>query len=148
MSAGQTAMRLSEGSLLCGEVRGGDLTLLGQFEGELALEGHLLIGRQARVKATVRAEVVEVDGVFEGEIRAQTIVFAETACARGVFRSDRLGIREGACVDGAFGDDASDAIHVVREDPLGRANEAGDGLPILSEPVAGPAAGAPGDTAP
>jgi cytoskeletal protein CcmA (bactofilin family) len=88
-----------------GQVRGERLNVLGTFEGEATLKSTLTVGPQGRVKATVQAETVEVRGEFEGEIGARSLVFGETARAKGVFRAERLTIREGAVVNGQFGRD-------------------------------------------
>lgn len=88
-------------SVFSGRMTGEDLHVLGRFEGDLEVKGVLRIGPQAVVKATVQAAAVEVKGEFEGEIRAQTITFAETARARGIFRMEKITIKEGAVVDGS-----------------------------------------------
>jgi cytoskeletal protein CcmA (bactofilin family) len=93
---------LGEDTALSGRIKGQDLMILGAFEGELMLTGRLHLGPKARVKAKVRATEVEIEGAFEGEIRSKALAFAPTAQARGLFLADRLGIREGALVEGAF----------------------------------------------
>jgi cytoskeletal protein CcmA (bactofilin family) len=92
---------LVEGSKFSGQVVGKDLTVLGSLEGTVEMKGALRIGPQAHVKATIRAQAVEVNGTFDGEIQATSLAFGENARARGVFRAERLSIREGALVDGA-----------------------------------------------
>lgn len=84
-----------------GKVTGESLSILGRFEGEIQLRGLLRVGSQGFVKASVEASTVEVMGEFEGEIRAGSLTFSETARARGVFKAERLTIREGAVVEGA-----------------------------------------------
>jgi cytoskeletal protein CcmA (bactofilin family) len=101
MSAADQLAVLAEDTALTGRMSGQDVTVLGQFEGDLQLRGVLRIGRKGRVKAVVRARAVEVEGEFDGEIRAASLVFGETARAKGTFLADRLSIREGALVDGA-----------------------------------------------
>ena len=93
---------LGEDTSLSGQIKGQDLMILGSFEGELSLSGRLHLGPKARVNAKVRAESVDVEGTFDGEIRAKALTFAPSAQARGLFLADRLGIRDGACVEGAF----------------------------------------------
>jgi cytoskeletal protein CcmA (bactofilin family) len=93
---------LSEDASLSGRVSAQDLTILGGFEGDVAVRGRLRIGPNARVKAKVKAASVEIEGNFEGEVRATTLTFAPAARARGLFLADKLGIREGAVVEGAF----------------------------------------------
>jgi len=42
------------------------------------------------VKARVRADLVEIEGDFEGEVRAKTLRVGEGAHARGLFFADRM----------------------------------------------------------
>ena len=93
---------LGEDASLSGRISGQDLMILGAFDGELKLSGRLRLGPNARVKATVAADTVEVEGRFDGEIRSKRLSFAPTAQARGLFLSDHLAVREGAMVEGAF----------------------------------------------
>jgi cytoskeletal protein CcmA (bactofilin family) len=93
---------LGEDASLSGRISGQDLMILGAFDGELKLSGRLRLGPNARVKAIVAADTVEVEGRFDGEIRSKRLSFAPTAQARGLFLSDHLAVREGAMVEGAF----------------------------------------------
>ncbi len=101
-TAGEKATVLGQEAALSGRVVAQDLTVLGRFDGTLDVKGVLLIGSDGRVKAVVHASAVEIHGSFEGEIESTTLVFAETARAKGVFRASRLTIREGARVDGGM----------------------------------------------
>ncbi len=85
-----------------GTYKGRDLTVLGGFEGGLELSGRLHLGPAARVKGQVKAAAVEIEGEFEGEVRAETLSFGARARARGVFLAPRLCVRDGACVEGAL----------------------------------------------
>ena len=93
---------LSEDTSLAGRISGQDLTVLGGFEGEINVRGRLRIGPNAKVNAKVKAESVELEGHFEGEIRTKMLSVAPSARAHGLFLADRLAIREGAVVEGAF----------------------------------------------
>jgi len=84
-----------------GTISGQDLAVLGQFEGELRLAGQLRTGGSSRVKAIVKARAVEIEGEFEGEVRAESLRLARTARARGIFVAQRLVIEEGAVLHGA-----------------------------------------------
>jgi cytoskeletal protein CcmA (bactofilin family) len=99
---GQDVSILAEDASLSGRISGHDLTILGGFEGEVSVQGRLRVGPNARVKAKVKADTVEVEGRFEGEIRTTALTFAPSAHAQGLFLADRLGIREGAVVEGSF----------------------------------------------
>ena len=84
-----------------GTIAGQDLAVLGQFEGELRLAGQLRTGGASRVKAVVKAKAVEIEGEFEGEVRAESLRLSPTARARGTFVAKRLVIEEGAVFHGA-----------------------------------------------
>jgi cytoskeletal protein CcmA (bactofilin family) len=101
MTGAETRAVLGDQTEFSGKMTGRDLTILGRFEGEVALTGALRIGRDSVVKAQIQAADVEVEGAFEGEIRAGRLAFGETARAKGVFMAERLSMREGARVDGA-----------------------------------------------
>jgi cytoskeletal protein CcmA (bactofilin family) len=85
---------------LSGSVSGHDLIVLGSLEGELRLSGRLHIMAGSRLKARVQAIVVELDGEFEGELRAEILHVAASARARGVFVAERLSMQEGALLEG------------------------------------------------
>jgi cytoskeletal protein CcmA (bactofilin family) len=84
-----------------GTITGQDLAVLGHFEGELRLAGQLRTGGNSHVKAVVKARAVEIEGEFEGEVRAESLRLTPTARARGTFVAERLVIEEGAMVHGA-----------------------------------------------
>jgi cytoskeletal protein CcmA (bactofilin family) len=86
---------------IAGRWSGRDLVVRGGFEGEMHLTGRLRAEGGSRVRATVRADVVELEGEFEGEVRAATLVLGATARARGVFLAERLCVREGAWLEGS-----------------------------------------------
>src|SRR5688500_2756673 len=102
MMNGHDVSILSEDASLSGRISAQDLTILGGFQGDVVVRGRLRIGPKAKVNAKVKAESVEVEGTFEGEIRSTVLSFAPSAHARGLFLADRLGIRDGAVVEGAF----------------------------------------------
>jgi cytoskeletal protein CcmA (bactofilin family) len=92
---------VGEESLLSGQVAGRDFVVLGRYEGSLELSGELRIGQQGFARAQVRASRVDVEGMFEGEIRAGILVLRETARAKGLFRVERLRVYDGAVLNGA-----------------------------------------------
>jgi len=85
---------------LSGTVSGHDLIVLGSLEGDLRLSGRLHIAAGSRLRATVQATVVELDGDFEGEVRAETLRVSASARAKGVFVAERISIAEGAFLEG------------------------------------------------
>ena len=100
-ATGARESTLSADLNVTGTISGQDLTVLGQFEGELRLAGQLRTGSASRVKAVVKAKAVEIEGEFEGEVRAESLRLASTARARGTFLAKRLVIEEGAVFHGA-----------------------------------------------
>ena len=64
------------------------------------------VGSRSRDRARWRGRcappVAEIEGAFEGEIFAESLLLAETARVKGTFETKRLAIREGAVVEGAF----------------------------------------------
>jgi cytoskeletal protein CcmA (bactofilin family) len=102
MSNGTTAAIVGEDAQFSGRFSGQELEVLGRLEGEVELKGRLRIGKQGRVKAKVKAAVVEVEGEFEGELRADALTLSETAKAKGTFLAKRLNVREGAVLEGAI----------------------------------------------
>ena len=87
---------------ISGRISGQDLQVMGAFDGEITLKGTLRVGPQGRVKAVVKAAVVEIRGSFDGEVGAGTLIFGDSARASGIFRSDRIQMHEGAIVNGAI----------------------------------------------
>ncbi len=85
---------------LSGTVSGHDLIVLGSLEGDLRLSGRLHIAAGSRLRAKVQATVVELDGDFEGELRAETLHVSASARAKGLFVADRISIQEGAFLEG------------------------------------------------
>jgi cytoskeletal protein CcmA (bactofilin family) len=83
-----------------GTVAGHDLIVLGSLDGDLRLTGRLHVAAGSRMRARVQASVVELEGDFEGELRAETLRVTSSARARGVFAAERLSIEEGAVLEG------------------------------------------------
>jgi len=101
-----------------GTIAGQDLAVLGQFEGELRLAGQLRTGGASRVKAIVKAKSVEIEGEFEGEVRAESLRLSPTARAKGTFVAKRLVIEEGAVFHGAVNREQPAASPIVPESPV------------------------------
>jgi cytoskeletal protein CcmA (bactofilin family) len=92
---------VGEESLLSGQVVGQNFVVLGRFEGSVELRGEFRIGQRGYARAQVRSSRVDVEGIFEGEIRAGILVLRETARVKGLFRVERLRMHEGAVLNGA-----------------------------------------------
>ncbi|MBN2369753.1 MAG: polymer-forming cytoskeletal protein [Vicinamibacteria bacterium] len=120
---------LGEDATFTGRLEGRDVTILGRFKGTLQILGRVRIGRNARVEADVQAAMVEINGEFVGDVKTQSLVFGETARARGVFHAKRLGMKEGASVTGSFPPVESAVKENAAPFVAGRAMPAGKGLP-------------------
>jgi cytoskeletal protein CcmA (bactofilin family) len=143
MSNGTTTAMVGEDAQFSGRFSGQDLDVQGRLEGEVEIKGRLRIGKQGRVKARVKAAVVEIDGEFEGEVRSDTLTLTETAKAKGTFVAKRLNVREGAVLEGAVNPSAAQAAPAPVPGPSSPANPEG-GATAPGSPAAS-AATKPGD---
>jgi cytoskeletal protein CcmA (bactofilin family) len=103
---------IADGARFDGTYKGGELTVLGHFEGLLELSGRLQLGPQGCVKGIVEAAAAQIEGEFEGELRADKLAFGASARAGGVFHAPCLSMREGARVDGALNVDVAPSATV------------------------------------
>jgi cytoskeletal protein CcmA (bactofilin family) len=142
----ESEARLSEGAAFDGHWKGSDVFVQGRLEGELTLTGRLRVGRTGSVLGRVKADSVELGGEFTGEVQARLIVITESARARGTFVSERLIVKEGAVVDGAFDRPKTPLAPAGTASPAQPASPAAQRTPPAAPP-AGPGA-APAPTAP
>lgn len=140
--SGQDVSILSEDASLSGRITTQDLTILGGFEGDIVVRGRLRVGPNAKVKAKVKAESVELEGNFEGEIRTKALSCAPSARAKGLFLADKLGIRDGAVVEGSFNlSIGSDARPEAKPEPMVTVTAAASmDAPVVVTPTEPPAA--------
>lgn len=94
--------QVAVGSIVEGRFVGDSVRIEGEFRGELALRGDVVVAETGRVRANVTARRVTVSGAFEGEIRAERAQFTHSARARGRFVAPVVEVAEGAQVEGAF----------------------------------------------
>jgi cytoskeletal protein CcmA (bactofilin family) len=122
---------------LSGTVSGHDLIVLGSLEGDLRLSGRLHIAAGSRLRAKVQATVVELDGDFEGEVRAETLRVAASARARGMFVAERISIQEGAFLEGDVQAPARPpaAMAVVADDVAATTADEPSDTEALSDPA-------------
>jgi len=90
------------GITIKGEVRGeGPLTVLGQFEGDIVLDGTRHVGPAARVDANITARVIVIAGVVRGNLSADTRVeILPTGALTGTVKSGSFTAADGARVKG------------------------------------------------
>jgi cytoskeletal protein CcmA (bactofilin family) len=147
MSNGTTAAIVGEDAQFTGRFSGQDLDVQGRLEGEVEVKGRLRVGKQGRVKAKVKAAIVEIEGEFEGELRADALTLAESAKAKGTFVAKRLNVKEGAVLEGSINPAAAPpagttAISAPAPAPAPTSNAGG------SPSATAPSASAPSGAAP
>lgn len=89
---------LGEGSQVQGEFyTPGALRIEGHFQGNLRVEGRLVIAPTAEVRGTLHAAQVLIAGLFEGQVVATDLLeVASTARLRGEIRARRMETQSGA----------------------------------------------------
>lgn len=115
------------GAAFIGAIDGdGDVVVLGSLEGNVTIEGDLVIEQSGCVRGEVRARTVTVRGVLEGPARATGFIAVEEgATAFGDLTAPRIRIVEGARFRGRLTrehdelalDETSETI-VVRRTPV------------------------------
>ena len=85
-----------------GEVHGrSDMELKGTIEGNVKLEGLLVVGDKARLEGDVSAKAVVVQGEVFGNIDAlENVQLCSNCKMKGNLRSNSLSIQEGALFEG------------------------------------------------
>ncbi len=93
---------IGTGVTIKGELRGeGTLTLRGQFEGDIVLEGTLHVGPEARVDANITAHAIVIGGVVRGNLSADTgVEVLSTGALTGTVKSGSFTAADGASVKG------------------------------------------------
>lgn len=117
-----SASRVSRGIVLRGEITGReDLAIDGEVEGTLRLEGaRVTIGPAGRVRATIFAREIVVQGEVRGDLRAEErIEIGRSGSLAGNAAAKRIAIEEGATIDGA--------VEVLRGGEVSRAGESAGG---------------------
>jgi cytoskeletal protein CcmA (bactofilin family) len=85
-----------------GELRGdGALTLLGQFEGEVVLNGAVRVGSEARVDANITASEIVIAGAVRGNLSAAgRVEILPSGSLTGSLKSGSLSAGSGSTVKG------------------------------------------------
>ncbi|MDE3178880.1 MAG: polymer-forming cytoskeletal protein [Acidobacteriota bacterium] len=104
-SSGQHQTFVGGSVILRGELTGDeDLTIEGQFDGSINLQGHCLtVGQNGQVKADITARQVSVSGKLNGKINAvEKISIQRTGNVVGDLTSAGVAIEEGAYFKGSI----------------------------------------------
>ena len=88
--------------MIKGRVTGnGNVIIMGGFDGEFDLRGHVKIAQPAKIKGEVKADVISVNGQVQGKLAAkQRLHLDQTARIEGQLITPKLSITEGASFDG------------------------------------------------
>jgi cytoskeletal protein CcmA (bactofilin family) len=99
-SSGATV--IGRGVCIKGELRGeGALTMLGQFEGEVVLDGAVHVGPDARVDANITAGDITIAGAVRGNLSAAgRVEIVGSGSLTGTLKSGSLSAGTGATVKG------------------------------------------------
>jgi cytoskeletal protein CcmA (bactofilin family) len=87
---------------ITGNISGeGSTILLGSFEGEFNLNGHLKVAQGAKIKGSVKATDVYINGSVDGTIEASKKIHLDnTAKVKGRIIAPKISILEGSVFDG------------------------------------------------
>jgi len=93
-----------EGLVVRGSLSGsGDLGVDGRLDGDVSVEGHLVVGETGIVVGAVRASAVTVSGELRGDVVADgAVTVHETGLVAGDVRAARVAIDDGGALHGAI----------------------------------------------
>lgn len=93
---------VSDGTTIKGSfVSNSDTRLGGNFEGELQVEGTVVVTEGGTIDGSIQAENITVIGAVQGQIRAEKkVILTSSANVEGTIHADRLVIEEGAVFNG------------------------------------------------
>lgn len=98
---------------ITGKIDGtGHVRLAGRFEGDVSIEGNLIVDPGAKLTGSVRAKAVTIGGEIEGNIEsAQTVELLATGVLSGDLKAGTLTVASGSRMRGraefGWGDEAS-----------------------------------------
>lgn len=94
----------------------GNVTIEGELVGSLTCGGHLTIGVEAHIEASVTAEEATISGTIQGDLKiAHKVELKNTARLKGDVLAETLAIEPGATVEGAFKIGGGKGLSEVRE---------------------------------
>ncbi|OQY30170.1 MAG: hypothetical protein B6244_00980 [Candidatus Cloacimonetes bacterium 4572_55] len=80
---------------------GDDIQLFGQHEGDINLKSGLMVGKTARIKGEITAELISVSGSVVGKLNAKTrLHLDQTSNVKGTIDTPKLSVKEGALFNG------------------------------------------------
>lgn len=102
MGAEKAGTFISKDMTLCGTIRGaGVISIEGTVEGEIQLDGTVIVERSGLVKGPVAAKVIQVAGRIEGNVTAVNhLRLEEKGCIHGDVETLSLVIADGGRLNG------------------------------------------------
>jgi len=93
---------ITTATLITGEIHGkGDLTLEGQLNGNIEIDGLLVVGKKGNFNGEASAENMIIEGRIEGQIKASVkIEIRSSGYIQGNIICQQIVIAEGAFLDG------------------------------------------------
>jgi len=101
-AARTTQAVIGAGTRVRGRVTGdGDLTVLGQLEGEVSVRGELFIEKGGRVTSDIDAGALRVAGTLDGDVHVTgDVTLLAGSNVSGDLHGARVSLEEGAVLDG------------------------------------------------
>lgn len=93
---------IARGVRVEGEFRSqGNVTIEGELIGSLTCGGHLIIGPEATIQASIQAEEATISGGVQGNVQTtRKLELKSTARVKGDIVADMVAIEAGACLEG------------------------------------------------
>jgi cytoskeletal protein CcmA (bactofilin family) len=112
---------IGRGTVVRGNVRGsGSLEILGRVEGDVSVNGELVLGEDSAVKGSVSGSHITVSGAVQGDVRGSEAVLLERgARVVGDLMAPRIGVATGALVKGMVRTDGEPALGATRRAVIG-----------------------------
>lgn len=101
-SSAPSATHVAPGSSIVGRIEGAtDVVIDGHLDGEVLIDGRVRVGSQGRVEGRLEANLVEVGGRVDGDVRGhERIILTASARLHGDLQAPRVVIEEGAFFKG------------------------------------------------
>lgn len=92
-----------------------DLLIQGQIEGTIKHTQRVTVGKEGKVKASISAQVIKVEGTVEGDLHAERSVYVEeSGNLRGNIHAPSVCLVEGSKFNGAVDMDVKKAGTALR----------------------------------
>lgn len=92
-----------------------DLLIQGQIEGTIKHTQRVTVGKEGKVKASISAQVIKVEGTVEGDLHAERSVYVEdSGNLRGNIHAPSVCLVEGSKFNGAVDMDVKKSASAAR----------------------------------